>query len=287
MRAFFCFAVAACAVWSIAACENDLERQSQLERVRVLGIRADPAELALDPDGVMPPAAVRFTALTFVPDGGTPSLTYALCRPGANVYAPEVQCPGADGLTLDGGVLDVKDPTVQSYLAMDGGSLVGPPSQPQLLRGILLNIGYLATDGTPGDRGTEIGVYQLSVRTTREPNQNPQLAEISVDGGAPVQGQHFPLNTKITLTPALDAGSVETYVDADGQTQTEKLVYTWFATGQGKVEDFRSQEPYQGAGKRESDYTTANAPEDVTLYVVVRDGRGGTDWVVRTFSEGP
>src|SRR5262249_32924622 len=136
--------------------------------------------------------------------------------------------------------------------------------------GVLLNIGYLATDGTPGDRGTERGVYQLSLRATREPNHNPGIDEIFVYGSTPVQNQRLPLNTKVTFTPLLADGSVETYIDANGQTQTEMIVYTWFATGAGKVEDFRSQEPFQGAGKRESDYTTAKAPESVTLYVVVR-----------------
>jgi hypothetical protein len=286
MRPVLCLAGAICLIWACSACSNDLERQSQLERVRVLAIRAAPAELALDPEGMTPPAPVQLTALTFAPDGGT-AVTYALCRPGANVYAQGVECPGADGLTLDGGVFDLNDPGVRAYLAeADAGIPVGPPP-PQLARGVLLNIGYFATDGTPGDRGMERGVHQLSVRATRDPNQNPQLAEIFVDGGRPLQGQQFPLNTKITFTPSLDAGSVETYLDADGQTQTEQLVYSWFATGEGKVEDFRSQEPYQGVGKRESDYTTAKIPEQVRLYAVVRDGRGGTDWIIRTFSEGP
>ncbi|HYR55304.1 MAG TPA: hypothetical protein VEM39_04250 [Myxococcaceae bacterium] len=288
MRALACLAVAF-AVWFLVACSNDLERQSQLQRVRVLAIRADPAEVVLDPDRAIPPAPVRLTALTFAPDGG-PTVSYAVCRPGANVYAQGVECPGTDGLTLDGGVVDVNDPPVRDYLATDGGlSLTDPSSQPQLARGILLNIGYLATDGTPGDRGIERGVYQLSVRATRAPNQNPTLAEIFVgrDGGTPLQDAQLPLKTKVTFTPSLAPGSVETYVDANGQTQTEMLVYSWFATGQGKVEDFRSQEPFQGVGKRESDYTTGNAPEVVTLYVVVRDGRGGTDWIIRSFSVGP
>lgn len=268
------------------ACANDLERQGQLFRVRVLAIRADPAELVLDPDAVTPPTPVHLSALSFAPDGGTATVSYALCRPGANVYSPEVQCPGADGLPLASGVVDLADPAIRAYLA-DAGLVPGDPAQQeQLARGVLLNIGYLATDGTPGDRGTERGVYQLSLRATREPNHNPGIDEIFVYGGTPVQNQRLPLNTKVTFTPLLTDGSVETYVDANGQTQTEMIVYSWFATGAGKVEDFRSQEPFQGAGKRESDYTTAKAPENVTLFVVARDGRGGTGWIIRSFSEG-
>lgn len=288
MRALECIAVGF-AAWLLVGCTNDLERQSQLQRVRVLAVRADPAEIVFDPQGSVPPAPVTLTSLTYAPDGG-PEVTYALCRPGANVYAQDVQCPGADGLTLDGGVVDVSDPSVRALLAADGGvPLTDPSFQPQLARGIQLNVGYLATDGTPGDRGIERGVYQLSLRATQAPNHNPQLVEIFVgkDPARRLQGERLPLRTKVTFTPSLAPGSVETYVDANGQTQTELLVYSWFATGQGKVEDFRSQEPFNGLGKRESDYTTASVPEVVTLYVVVRDGRGGTDWIVRSFSVGP
>ncbi len=287
MGARLWLAAAIAAFGLVLACGNDLERQSQLERVRVLAIRAEPAELVLDPDGVSPPAPVLLSALTFAPDGGTATVSYALCRPGANVYAPEVQCPGADGLSLAGGVVDLGDPSLRAYLAADGGLVPSDPAQrEQLARGVQLNVGYLATDGTPGDRGTERGVYQLSLRATRDPNQNPAIDEIFVHGSTPVQNQRLPLNTKVTFTPSLAPGSIETYLDANGQTQTEMIVYSWFATGAGKVEDFRSQEPFQGAGKRDSDYTTAKAPESVTLYVVARDGRGGTGWIIRSFSEG-
>jgi hypothetical protein len=287
MRSRLCLMAAIAGLGLLLACTNDLERPSQLERVRVLAIRADPAELALDPDGLAPPPPVRLSALTFAPDGGTATVSYALCRPGANVYAPDVQCPGADGLALDGGTFDLLDSSIRAYLAADGGVAPGDPAaREQLARGVQLNIGYLATDGTAGDRGTERGVYQLSVRATREPNHNPGIDEIFVHGCTPVQNQRFPLNKTVTFTPSLAPGSVETYVDASGQMQTERLVYSWFATGAGKVEDFRSQEPFQGVGKRDSDYTTARVPEDVTLYMVVRDGRGGTGWIIRSFSEG-
>lgn len=276
-----CAAIAACGL----ACGVDLERQSQLERVRVLAIRADPAELVLEPDTLAPLSPVRLSPLTFAPEQRSAVVSYALCRPGANVYAPEVECPGADGLTLPGGAVDLSDGGLRAYLA-SFGLVLAPAAAEQLTRGIVLNVGYLASDGTSGDRGTERGVYQLSVRATREPNHNPQIDEISL-GEAPLQGQRLPLGRKVTFTPSLAPGSVETYVDADGQMQVERIVYSWFATGSGKVEDFRSQEPYQGIGKRESEYTSGQVAEDVTLYVVARDGRGGTGWIVRSFSVGP
>jgi hypothetical protein len=277
------------------ACSDDLERQSQLQRVRVLGIRAEPAEVAVNFQGRLAVRTVDLKALTFAPEAQPVSMTYAVCRLDAQVFAIGVRCPGKDGFTLDGGVLPLTDPELSSYLQQledggtigDGGTFLSDPRvSEQLRRGFPLNIGYLATDGTPGERGFERGLHQLRIRTTRAPNQNPRLLEITTSDGVPVQGRSFPLNSKVSFVPILADGSIETFINADGELVTEQIFYSWFATGSGKVEDFRSQEPYQGAGKRESTYTTGNVVEDVTLYVVVRDGRGGTDWLIRTFSVG-
>ncbi len=277
------------------ACSDDLERQSQLQRVRVLGIQADPAEVAVDSRGQLAARTVGLRALTFAPQARPVSMTYAVCRLDAEVFAVGVRCPGNDGFTLDGGVLPLTDPGLSSYLQQledggtigDGGSFLNDPRVSDRLRtGFPLNIGYLATDGTPGERGFERGFHQLRVRMTREPNQNPRLLEITTSDGTPVQGRSFPLNSQVTFVPSLADGSIETFINASGEQVTEQLFYSWFATGSGKVEDFRSQEPYRGAGKRESAYTTGNVVEDIALYVVVRDGRGGTDWISRTFSVG-
>jgi hypothetical protein len=277
------------------ACSNDLERQSQLERVRVLGIRADPAEVAIDSHGHPATDAVGLAALTFAPQARPVSIEYAVCRLDAEVFAPAVRCPGKDGFGLDGGDLSLTDPELSRYLQQledggtsgDGGSLLSDPRvSQQLRRGFPLNIGYLATDGTSGDRGFERGVHSLRLRTTRQPNQNPRLLEITTSDGAPIQGRSFPRNSQIAFVPHLADGSIESFFNENGELVTEQLFYSWFATGSGKVEDFRSQEPYQGVGKRESAYTTGNVVEDIALYVVVRDGRGGTDWISRTFSVG-
>src|SRR5271165_987478 len=107
-------------VLGASACEPSVVDQSQLLTTRVLAIRADPPELVVPADGGLPPP-VHFTVLAFAPDGGTPSVTLALCT-GGNPYAANSQCPGANGIPLPGNTLDVSNPDILALLAaLDGG----------------------------------------------------------------------------------------------------------------------------------------------------------------------
>ena len=94
-----------------AACEPSVVAQSELLTTRVLAIRADPPELVVPSDGGLPPP-VHFTVLSFAPDGGTPTVTLALCLTG-NPYSAGFACPGADGITLPNDTLDVSNPDIQ------------------------------------------------------------------------------------------------------------------------------------------------------------------------------
>jgi len=75
-------------------------------------------------------------------------------------------------------------------------------------------------------------------------------------------------------------GGIETYPSLDGGLTYENLNYSWYAT-LTNVEDFRSREPTPD-DTAETSYTTFQGQADggVSFYVVLRDGRGGTDWKV-------
>jgi hypothetical protein len=275
-----------------SGCEPSVIPQSELHTTRVLAIRADPPELLFLPDAGLPPP-VHFTALTFSPDGGTPSVTFALCFTG-DPFDPTFQCPGPDGLTLPNDTLDVTSPEVQALLsALDGGPLPDaglPQSEPGVA---LVAIGYFATNGgtDPGD--SERGVYQLSVRFSGRPNHNPELLGVTVPDGGPLQGALFPSLQQIQLTPQIPDGGddpafpavgldggIETYPSLDGGLTYENLNYSWYATIPEMI-DFRSREPTP-ADTAETDFTRfqGDVLGPVTFYVVLRDGRGGTDWKV-------
>jgi hypothetical protein len=292
MRAPVPLILAGALAGALAACGPAFERQSEIRRVRVLALKAEPAELTLDPNEPALPPPIQFSALAVAPDEREVGVALALCRPG-NAYGSELECPGKDGATLPQGQLSLLDPNVQQVLQetaeVGSGGQPLDPEDPQvralLERGIPLFVGYRASDGSGTPEGQEAGVRRLTLRLTATPNQNPRLEEILLEG-APLAGP-LPLNTELTLVPRLAEGSLERYETAEGP-RTEQIFYSWFATGDGEVKQLRSLEPVDGRpGEPSSKYLTPSTPQRVTLYVVARDGRGGVDWLARTLEVGP
>jgi hypothetical protein len=276
----------------MAACGPDFELQSEIRRVRVLAIKAEPAELTVDPDNPALPPPIQFTALAVAPDERSVGVALALCRPG-NTYGSELECPGKDGATLPQGQLSLLDPNVQQVFQETAETGTGgeplDPNDPEvravLERGVPLFIGYKASDGSGTPEGQEAGVRRLTLRLTATPNQNPRLEDILRDE-APLTGP-LPLDTEVTLRPKLAEGSLERYETPEGP-RTEQVFYSWYATGDGEVQQLRSLEPVDGKpGEPTSKYLTPKTPQRITLHVVARDGRGGVDWLSRTVDVGP
>jgi hypothetical protein len=281
-----------CLALAVSACGPTFETQQEIRRVRVLALKAEPAEMVLNPDAPAVPPPTQFTALAVAPDERPVDVTLALCRLG-NAYSGELECPGKDGATLPQGQLSLLDPNVQAIFnetanAGNGGEpldLNDPKVRAMLAQGVPLLVGYKATDGTDTPEGIEEGVRRLTLRSTATPNQNPRMEDILVDD-APLAGP-LPLNTELVLRPKLAEGSLEQYDTPDGP-RTEQVFYSWFSTGDGEVKQLRSLEPVDGKpGEPTSKYVTPSTPQRVTIYVVARDGRGGVDWLSRTLDVGP
>ncbi len=260
--------------------------------MRVLAIKAEPAELTFDPDNPTLPPPVVFSTLAVAPEERSVGVTLALCRLG-NVYSEELDCPGTDGATLPQSQLSLLDPNVQQILQETANAGTGgaplDPNDPQLRalleRGVPLFIGYQASDGSGTPEGQERGVRRLTLRLTARPNQNPRLEELLLND-APLAGP-LPPGAEVTLVPRLAAGSLEQYETEEG-TRTEQIFYSWFATGDGEVDQLRSLEPVEDRpGDPSMTYVTPTTPQRVTFYVVARDGRGGVDWLSRTVEVGP
>ena len=284
--------VLVCLSLAVAACGPDFERQQEIRRVRVLALKAEPAELTFNPEAPALPPPILFTTLAVAPDERPVDVALALCRPG-NVYSSELECPGRDGATLPQGELSLMDPDVQRILqetaaAGSGGAPLDfndPQVRAVLEQGVPLFVGYKATDGTDTPEGVEEGVRRLTLRLTATPNQNPRMADILLDG-APLSGP-LPVSTELVLRPQLADGSLERYETAEGL-RTEQVFYSWYATGEGEVKQLRSLEPVDGRpGEPTIKYLTPSTPQRVTIYVVARDGRGGVDWLARTVDVGP
>ena len=203
------------------SCGADLEKPSQLlDRVRLLALRADPPEVNLTDGGLPPP--ITFEPLGY-PDGGL-TFRLAICGPG-NPFAADYACPGVNGLDLPDLVLDASRPEVQAFLqsafgtvqAIDGGINVGEPGVAQVALGYELARVDAGTD--PASR--ERGIYRLAVRFSGAPNHNPELLDVTLADGGPLQGAVLPLNQELRLYPHIPdggPGGIETYTGLDGGT---------------------------------------------------------------------
>jgi len=276
----------------LAGCGPDFELQSEIRRVRVLAIQAEPAELALAPDASTLPGPVTFNALAVTPDARPVTVSYALCRFTGNPY--DGRCPGENGVPLPDGELSLQDPDVQAVLlealeaAHPGGGALDPADpalRAALAQGLPLFVGYEATDGSGTPEGTERGVRRVMLRATATPNHNPVVSDVLWDG-VPLTGP-LPVGREVTFLPVLAEGSVELYETEEGP-RPEQVFFSWFATGDGEVKAFRSQEPVEGRpGDPTTRYETPEKPQRVTFWVVARDGRGGVGWLSRTVDVGP
>jgi hypothetical protein len=282
-------------ILACAACANDLEKQSEVVKLRVLAVRADPADLVVSPG--QPPPRTTFTALAVDPSGAPISMRFALCTDQSATPSPTLDCPGTQGLDLpasgtDSAVLDLGDPRVVALAAASDAGFADAGEA--LQAGIPVVVGFEATspartlpDGGPG--GADGGLNQVvrgftvvDLHDDSTPaNRNPEIDAVQIgDAGvaiAPDGMTSVRAGTVQRLTPVPAA-------DAKEQTPSglEALGYSFFATA-GDLSSLRSTDTTatgQPAGTF-VDWTAPDAGGPVQIWVVVRDGRGGTGWLER------
>jgi len=297
---------AACAALGAATllgCPGDLEKQSEVVKLRVLAVQAEPAELIVDPAQPLP--RTTLTALAVEPSGAPIAMEYALCTVQEAVPPPDVDCPGTQGIPLPSAgptsaVLDLGDPraiALALQLAQDGGLADGGALPPE---GIPVLVGFRATapahtlpdGGPPGADGGDVQVFLgLTTVTARgpgaPPNQNPGIAALWM-GGAGIEiaadgSTAAPASTTQRLTPVPAPGSKE---PADGGVET--LGYSFFATA-GSISSLRSTDTTATGQPADTsvDWATPASAQQARLWVVVRDGRGGVGWIARSVQVTP
>lgn len=239
-----------------AGCPAGLEPQTHVGKLRVLGVRANPAELILDADAGLP--STTFDALAVDPSGAPISVRWALCTDLSGVPSPTLDCPGTAGLDLPGGRLDLSDPRILALASsFDGG--VSEAAQ-ALDQGVPLLIGFTASTQTE----TLSGFQTLTLRTAaRGPaNQNPQLTDLEIP------------DARAGLTVAIKPDF------APKDDPAEHYLFSFFATD-GTLAALHTTD-VTSTGQREDtsvDWTAPAVTGTVRLWVVVRDGRGGIDWL--------
>lgn len=259
-----------------AACGTSFEKASLVQGLRVLAIKAEPAEVA-------PGQSTTLTALAVDTAGRPLTLTWRACN-----EAPQL------GLgAINPGCFD-RD-TAPYLLPLGSGSplsAVIPAIDPQTFApadasgGIYLPLRLDAQAGA--DKLS--AAYRLRLARGGTPNQNPQLADaqiVSASGVPTSLVENAPPDVhpgqNVTLRAIFAPGSAETYqvVEPQTQTVTELLSASWFATAGSW------SELITGEAKPDTVWTLdIHLPPPgsvIDVWVVGRDERGGSDFLHRAF----
>jgi hypothetical protein len=247
---------------------------SSVEGLRVLGIKAEPPEVA--------PGATSQLSILAVDPGGLPiAVDWSACSlpplPGAAVNP---DCFGADaGAAVQpvgqGSTVTVTMPPATAA-ALGAPDATGGVYQPYLARA------STASDQVPAD-------YRLRLAQGGEVNHNPTIAAIvatdasgatvTLDPAAPTP---VAAGASLSLSATFAPGSVETYTSFDGRTVGEVLTTSWFTTaGMLSVEKTSALQPQTVL---RLDQPPAPTGGTIDLWAVTRDERGGTDYTHRALS---
>jgi hypothetical protein len=270
---------------------------------RILGVRADPAEAG-------PSDTVAYTSLVASPSGTVieQSLLWSLCKlrkPVAENTPVSQDCLTEDlPLSAQGAQVSIRTP---SAACVNFGPLA-PPSSNGTLR-------PTDPDTTGGyyqpirlDLGTQQAIFRERLhcdlagaslllsqefRASYTPNQNPTLASLSAFVGDQAASlDALPAGQGIRLVATWSPDSAETFPVFDSVSQTlaeqhEVLWLSWFVTA-GVFDDSTTGHSADDATDgSENAWQSPSVLGTVYLWLVLHDGRGGTDFAAYTLTVVP
>lgn len=270
---------------------NQLAQSFELDRLRVLGVRAEPAE-------PQPGDTVQFESLVYAPAGsGVEGVIWFGCLP---TGADDFGCELNDSLLEDFEDLDPENMSpaelAELFEQLQAAGFIGyepdlPPSwvvpddaleglsEAESQEGVSAVINLTAIETGAGDEAdTEIAYKRLPISLANTPNHNPEVLGIEVEGTlVPLGGTvQVGVGREITLEPILGEGSIEDYefTNSDGEveTRTEEPYLTWY-TENGAFDQAFSLHPYLDV-----EWTPVLDSESSMVIAVARDRRGGMAW---------
>lgn len=283
-------------ILALLGCDNsspDLPESWQLDRLRILGVAAEPAE-------PRPGDTVSLSSLVVSPTGPVAMTVYFAClTESADDYGCTVDPTALSGLT-DTDPSELTPEELQAlFLELQAAGLVGvdpylPPiwtvpsdaldglTEAEKLEGVEAYISLTAIpDGADvQEDDLELAYKRVPVSLAETPNHNPAISSLTVDGvpvapGARVEvdrGQGYAVGVLF----AEDAVESYVYVTPEGgrEERTEEPYLLWY-TEEGGFDATATLYPDVAV-----QYVAPEAPdvEDNTLWVVVRDRRGGMSW---------
>lgn len=286
-------------LYLLACNTTEMAQSYEIDRLRILAVAAEPAE-------PRPGDVVTFTSLTVSPVDGWGGSIWFAC---AGTDADEFGC-AADTDALAG--LEGLDPTTMTeeelaelYEQLVAAGLIGyeplfPPtwvvpadlldglSEEERLEGAL---GYVTINAFPAtesfdESDIELAYKRVPISEALTPNHNPSLIGLSVDGVMMEPGVtlHLDRGEPYTLTPILGDDAVEsyTYRNTDGvdETRTEEPYFTWY------LQEGEFDQSFSLYGEESVTWTSPTNPtlSSQSLWVVIRDRRGGMAWLEQKIS---
>lgn len=225
-----------------------------MNELRILAMRAEPPE-------VMPGGSAVLEALVADPlgEGRVVSYAWGLCTPDP---AAGVASCAEPGRTVALGLGSAQTITIPAD-ALDGL----PPEVQEQGIDLFAVLSVSAEVGADGEEARDDAFKRVRVSTSTAPNRNPAIESLE----APTSGSGMEEEFPVTATPT--AASLETY-EGPVSTVTEEMRYTWLSSG-GELDAAVSYgAPSTGVGS--VNWTVEGA---ATLWVVLRDPRGGITWV--------
>lgn len=253
MKRLFLVTASMLAVLAATGCEQDVPDRTKVDQLRILGVRAEPPEAA-------PGGTVTLDALVVDPVEQRPiTLTWAFCTPDPS--------EGVSSCTDEANIQPLGAGT-SATVTIAGDALAGLPPEVQE-RGIDAYVVLIAEAG----EASELAYKKLRLSTSATPNANPGLDSFLVDD-ADVDPTEVAAGAKVTLVAVASSGSQQTYVDSVGEPQTEETRFSWLQT-EGTLEDAVSFGNDDGEGRTTWE---PKGTDPATLWVVLRDQRGGIAW---------
>ena len=310
---------------TLCGCGSTWSPETLIEDLRVIGVRADPAE-------IKPGESAAITALVFDPSrpGKATTVFWVGCDPdpfnlgrsacsdpvalqdptaliGAATLPPGVKFIGLNEhatYAVDKNlfqVLAADDPrrqtgTVGQILAISiGAETTGVPTNDELA----------ALFARVKSKEVQAVITLFRVRVSESPsrNQNPVISTFSVAGELQFPGAHVQLGAAEARTVAIDAteDSFESFIldtPTGPKPTVEHLTSAWYSTsGRFNYERIalRGAVPgiFTAPGSPDNPTDVVPLRRNGTLYAVLRDSRGGQTWadypffICDTFLEGP
>lgn len=268
---------------AIACTTDELSQSYEIDRVRVLGAAAEPAE-------PKPGDVVTFSSLVVSPNEPLFGTAWLAC---AGDQASDFGCEFDESLFSDP---ENVDPEALAAAGFIGFEPYIPPTwtvptdyldaltDEEKLEGTAAFINIIAIPGDGSeldeDADVEIAYKRVPVSLATTPNHNPVLSGLRVDGIDVAEDGIVELDAGQTyeIEAVLQDDSVETYtyVSSDGESEerTEEPYFSWYLQ-KGSFDQTNTLYPFTSVN-----YTTPadGSADDLGLWVVVRDRRGGMSW---------